>query len=244
MQFTGFPQGVRCTPVPDPLLGSLLEQIQDLAELKVTLRGLWLLHQKRGNLRHVTQGEFLNDRALLLGLKSQSGDARAGIKRGLRLAVERKTFLTYQKDAARPEQRMYLLNTESSRRALVQIGQSDTAPPPGDCEDGFSEPPAQSKPNIFALFEDNVGTISPMLAEELKEAEQRYPATWIYDAFKIAVDENKRNWRYVAGILRRWAAEGRDHGEPGRHSKEDNSTRYLEEYQRRRGHLPWESANR
>ena len=40
MQFAGFPPGTRYTPVPDPLLGPLLEQIQDLAELKVTLRGL------------------------------------------------------------------------------------------------------------------------------------------------------------------------------------------------------------
>ncbi len=245
MQFTGFPRSVRCTPVPDPVLGSLLEQIQDLAELKVTLRGLWLLNQKRGPLRYVSLEEFLNDRALLQGLKTQHGDPRARIRRGLELAVERKTFLTNQNDAATPEQRIYLLNTESSRRALAQMRQSDTALPTSrPDEEGFSEPAAQSRPNIFALFEDNVGTISPLLAEELKEAEQRYPASWIYDAFKIAVDENKRNWRYVAGILRRWAAEGRDHGEPRRHSKEDNSTRYLEEYQRRRGHLPWESANR
>lgn len=245
MQFTGFPRGVRCTPVPDPVLGSLLEQIQDLAELKVTLRGLWLLNQKRGALRYVTLEEFLNDRALLQGLKTQQGDSRGAIKRGLELAVGRKTFLTFQTNAAGAEQRVYLLNTENGRRALAQMRRGNgVLPQSGAYEEGFGEPSAQSRPNIFALFEDNVGTISPLLAEELKEAEQRYPASWIYDAFKIAVDENKRSWRYVAGILRRWAAEGRDHGEPGRHSKEDNSTRYLEEYQRRRGHLPWESANR
>ncbi len=89
MRFTGFPRGVRCTPVPDPVLGSLLEQIQDLAELKVTLRGLWLLNQKRGALRYLTLEEFLNDRALLQGLKTQHGEPRARIQRGLQLAVER-----------------------------------------------------------------------------------------------------------------------------------------------------------
>ena len=245
MQFTGFPRSVRCTPVPDPILGSLLGQIQDLAELKVTLRGLWLLNQKRGSPRYVSLEEFLNDRILLQGLRNQHGDPRSRIKRGLELAVGRKTFLTYRTDAAGPEQLLYLLNTESDRRALAQMQQNNTLlPQASPYEEDLGEPPAQSRPNIFALFEDNVGTISPILAEELKEAEQRYPASWIYDAFKIAVDENKRSWRYVAGILRRWAAEGRDHGEPGRHSKEDNSTRYVEEYQRRRGHLPWESDNR
>ena len=245
MQFTGFPRGVRCTPVPDPILGSLLEQIQDLAELKVTLRGVWLLNQKRGSPRYVPQEAFLNDRILLQGLKPQHGDSRAIIKRGLELAVARKTFLTFRTDATGAEQRVYLLNTESDRRALAKMQHYNTLPPgAGPYEEDQTEPPAQSRPNIFALFEENIGTISPMLAEELKEAEERYPASWVYAAFKIAVDENKRSWRYVAGILRRWAAEGRDHGEPGRHSKEDNSTRYIEEYQRRRGRLPWESSNR
>ena len=47
MVFTGFRPGTLYTPVPNPVFGPLLEQIQDLAELKVTLRGLWLLHRKR-----------------------------------------------------------------------------------------------------------------------------------------------------------------------------------------------------
>ena len=71
------------------------------------------------------------------------------------------------------------------------------------------DPPAPAQPNIFALYEDNIGTIGPMLAEELKEAEERYPAYWITEAFQTAVDENKRSWRYINGILRRWASQGR-----------------------------------
>ena len=48
MSFEGFPSNVRQTPVPDPLFNQLLEEIQDLGELKVTLRAIWLLGQKRG----------------------------------------------------------------------------------------------------------------------------------------------------------------------------------------------------
>ena len=48
MNFAGFPRKVRFTPVPSPLFGPLLEQIDDLSELKCTLRLIWLLHQKRG----------------------------------------------------------------------------------------------------------------------------------------------------------------------------------------------------
>ena len=68
MEFSGFPRGVHATPVPDPVLGILLEQIQDLAELKVTLRGFWLAGQKKGALRTIALDEFLNDKVLVQGL--------------------------------------------------------------------------------------------------------------------------------------------------------------------------------
>jgi len=45
--FSGFTGKTLYTPVPNPVFGPILEQIQDLAELKVTLRGLWLFHRKR-----------------------------------------------------------------------------------------------------------------------------------------------------------------------------------------------------
>ena len=51
-----------------------------------------------------------------------------------------------------------------------------------------------------------------MVAEELREAERTYPPNWIEDAFREAVELNKRNWRYIRRILERWAAEGKDDG--------------------------------
>ena len=58
-----------------------------------------------------------------------------------------------------------------------------------------------------------------MIADELREAEELYPEDWIEDAFREAVGQNKRSWRYIARILERWEHEGRGHGQPGRHSK-------------------------
>src|SRR2546425_214760 len=44
MKFVGFPSGrVRVTPLPDLFFSELLAQIDDLAELKVTLHALWRL---------------------------------------------------------------------------------------------------------------------------------------------------------------------------------------------------------
>ena len=59
----------------------------------------------------------------------------------------------------------------------------------------------QSAVNVFALYEQNIGIITPMIAEELKEAERLYPSQWIDEAFREAVTMNKRSWRYIARIL-------------------------------------------
>ena len=69
------------------------------------------------------------------------------------------------------------------------------------------------------MYEDNIGMMSPMIADGLREAEQLYPATWIEDAFREAVENNKRSWIYVSRILERWSREGRGDGEPGRYHK-------------------------
>ena len=256
-RFTGFQKGTLYTPVPNPLFGPLLEQIQDLAELKVTLRGLWMLHRKRSQPRLARLGEFLSDTALLRGLKgSGAGGAKQEIRRGLELAVARGTFLLHRPDGGGEDAAVYLLNTESGRADLARMrrdpnGVTAPGPVPGSTpgstpgsmknnalpEELLDEPPA-AKPSIFSLYEDNVGVLSPLLAQELTEAEDRYPESWINQAFKIAVSENKRSWRYIAGILRRWAAEGKDDGKPGRDPEKDNRQKYLEDYDRRWSRSP------
>ncbi len=81
--------------------------------------------------------------------------------------------------------------------------------------------------NIFALYEQNIGMITPMIAEELKEAEKLYPPQWIEEAFKEAVTLNKRSWKYIARILERWASEGKDSGEYRGNIKKDDPDKYI-----------------
>ena len=236
MAFAGFRPGTLYTPVPNPVFGPLLEQIQDLTELKVTLRGLWLLHRKRGWPRMVSLEEFLEDQALIRGLNCSGNDPGREIKRGLEQAVARQTFLNYAGPPGE-EAGYYLLNTESDRRALDQLNRG-RSPAPEDLglpTGHGSVEPAGPKPNIFALYEDNIGILTPILAEELKEAEDLYPWRWVCEAFQIAATENRRRWGYISAILRRWAEEGKDDGKSGRNSKKDNRQKYLEDYQRRWG---------
>jgi DNA replication protein len=88
--------------------------------------------------------------------------------------------------------------------------------------------------NIFALYEQNIGILQSMIVEELKEAEKIYPPQWIEEAFKEAVTLNKRNWRYIARILERWASEGKDSGEYRRDIKKNGPDKYIKG---RYGHL-------
>ena len=67
-----------------------------------------------------------------------------------------------------------------------------------------------TKPNIFGLYQSNIGLITAMLKDDLIEAEKTFPADWIEAAFKIAVDNNSRKWSYVKAVLDGWQRNGRD----------------------------------
>ena len=216
--YAGFPNRVRSVPVPAPLLGTLLERIDDLAELKCVLRTAALLSQKRERPRFVTLGELQADANLARGVPAADGRAPADeIERALGKAVKRGVLAFAMTGSGESRQPIFGLNIESDRAALAAV---KGASAPSGRADYF--PPADAdgeRQNIFALYEQNIGVISPMIADELREAEGLYPEDWLADAVKEAVTNNKRSWRYIAAILDRWEREGKGHGESGRHPK-------------------------
>lgn len=206
MSFPGFPPRALLTALPAQFISRLLPQIQDLAEAKACLYFFWRLGQKRGWPRPVALEEMAD-----LG---SGGPPEAELRRGLELAVARGTLLHLALERDGRRQDLYFLNTEADRQALARMaGAPPALPPPA----GQALPLEGPRPDIFTLYEQNIGLLTPMLAEELKEAEKLYPPSWLEDAFKEAVDLNKRSWRYIKRILERWAIEGKDSGEPGRH---------------------------
>src|SRR5438067_5625851 len=63
--FVGFPSGKNpYVPVPEVFFTVLLPEIEDSAELKVTLHLFWMMAQKKGNPRWVSDRELLADRVL------------------------------------------------------------------------------------------------------------------------------------------------------------------------------------
>lgn len=232
--FSGFPAGkVHFTPLPNLFFSKLLPAIDDLAELKVTLHIFWLLHQKKGHLRYVSQRELEADGVLLGGLRGMGQEPEECLGQALERAVARGTLLRVtvlrqgSGQAQQGDERndWYFMNTDAGRKAVEKIRR-------GELELEAVVLPSEvrlevERPNIFVLYEQNIGLLTPLIAEELRDAEKTYPADWIEEAFRIAVEQNARRWSYVRGVLERMAAEGKDREKAGRGPEEDRR-RYIE----------------
>ncbi len=214
--FAGFPNGqLDFTPVPDLFFSDLLLVIDDLVELKVTLYCLWLVQQKQGEFRHLTLAELAQDETLMRGLGDAAGAAEA-LQDGVERAVARGTLLqvTAQRPG-RPGETWYFLNSERGRGAVARIERGESLPGDDVAEQVYLR---AHRPNIFNLYEQNIGLLQPLLVEELIDAERTFPPEWIEEAFRLAVGQNVRRWAYIRAILERWAREGRQ-GQPPAESK-------------------------
>ncbi|MFO8009362.1 MAG: DnaD domain protein [Dehalococcoidia bacterium] len=226
-RFEGFPAKTDYTPIPNLFFSSIVPVVEDLAELKVTLYIFWSVYRKKGYPRFTTYGEMRGDQALMAGLCLE-GDPAETLNRGLASAVSRGTLLKVNLENEDSQESLYFLNTQQNREAIIQIERGDIQ------LDGIVrvEPAAVTqRPNIFTLYEQHIGLLTPMVAEDLKEAEQIYPESWIEDAFRESVRLNKRSWRYISKILERWASQGKDYGRTGEDSKKDISPKeYIRKY--------------
>jgi DNA replication protein len=243
--FAGFPSGKNpYVPVPEAFFTHILPQIQDNAELKVTLHLFWLLAKKQNQLRCISDTELQQDQLLLRSLR-KAGDprpARERVLQGLELAVAHGTLLriclhtSYEEQGADDATALFFFNTSRNQKIVAQL-EGGTMMPAHQFGDGYEQeyyeqarggaagtgmyaksrgyPNAKNiyvevdRPNIFTLYEQNIGMLTQPIADELKDALDHYPEDWITDAFREALRRNKRNWNYISTILRRWETEGR-----------------------------------
>jgi len=221
MVFDGFPDGkVRFTRIPEPFFADLLPQIDDLGELKVTIYALWRLEHMSGAFRYLREADFSGDDGFMFGLAATPEEAESTLRESLKRAVERGSLLQVDLD----DQPIYFINTPKGRAALEAIGRGDWQPQDDEAAAAALRP---TPSNVFELYEQNIGPLTPMIAETLRDAEGTFPPAWIAEAIQIAVEKNARNWRYVEAILSRWQKEGRYEQEDRRSSEEDRR-RYVE----------------
>jgi DnaD/phage-associated family protein len=222
--FLGFPDGKQpYTPVPDLFFSELLPEIDHLAELKVTLHIFFLLAQQKSQRPCLSSEDLASDERLLDGLRSPAISGEEALRDALERAVARGTLLRVTADHDAGQRDWYFVNSEKGRQAVDDLLAGKWVPAGA----GELIRVDLQRPNIFVLYEQNIGVLTPMLAEQLGEAEDTYPASWIEDAFREAVALNKRSWRYIQRILERWQAEGRT-DETSRRDDEDYWRRFVE----------------
>lgn len=207
-QFKGFPLGkVEMIAIPDPFFSDLLPLIDDLAELKLILFCLWALPQKEGEYRYLRREDFMNHAPLMQGLATIAidDDPNDILDHAIDSAIQRGALLGATLKLETGEQTLYFVNTSKGQSALEQIQA-------GKYELGDALNPIEilpQRPTIYKLYESNIGVLTPMIADELKDMDAEYPTEWLEEALKISVTMNKRNLRYIRAILERWRTEGK-----------------------------------
>jgi DNA replication protein len=203
MKFYGFSEGqTRSVRIPEQFFRELLLEMDDPGELRLILYVFWRLERMEGTFRYLRWSSLLGDKNLLKSYASM-----AELEQSLERAVARGVLLTANLPVEDAQERMIFLNNPRGQAALQAIERGDWRLTGDD-----RQPLAvyTERPNIFQLYESNIGTLTPMIAEALQDAEKTYPAEWIEDAIRISVENNKRSWRYAEAILRRWQEGGRD----------------------------------
>jgi len=201
-EFQGFTDQETFAQIPDAFFHKLLKEIDDGDELKVTLYAIWRMAHMEGHVRFLRTEDF----------SEIVPDPRPALEK----AVRRGSLIGVEKG-----EMLFFLNSPRGRAAAKSYAKGQWQP--------GAEPsaPPRERPNVFKLYEENIGPLTPLLADALKDAEQTYNEDWVAEAIEIAVKKNKRNWKYVEAILKRWKVEGHAKKQAGRDTQED-SRRYIE----------------
>lgn len=199
-------------PIPLTFLRDVVPAMTNPDELHVCLAVFRLLAEAGSDETPINETSVMDDASLRATLRKSGSTATldARIFDALELAVGRDTLLRFITRAGTRESAWYFANTPVTR-AMVKAMQEGRIQPPRIVWDGKATPQvAADPPNVFRLYEQNIGPLTPMIADQLTIAASEYPATWIEDAISEAVSYNKRNWRYIQRILENWRQSGRN----------------------------------
>jgi DNA replication protein len=214
-KFNGFTSSETFTQVPNTLF-HMLKELEDTAEVKIAFYSIWRIEHMQGNVHALSEADF---DAESLGLNVKE------IQRGLKKCVERGILLKAENEASV----LYFLNSPRGRLAAEAFakGQAGKSSP--------VNPAPRERSNVFKLYEENIGPLTPLIADTLKDAEDTYESEWIADAIDRAVQNNKRNWRYIEAILKRWKEEGRAEKQDRRNDQKDGESvnRKIEQLRKR-----------
>jgi len=211
IHFNGFQENKKeFTGIPDVFFRELLPKLDDINEIKLCLYILWKASTIGDFGMSITAADILLDKIFMSGFISSTDGTKKLVTEILEKAVVDNIFIKIKSECIK-EPNIYFINSPLGRKAASK--KSQKLQPVKTTLD-------QIQPNIFRLYQENIGPLTPIIADALREAEDIYPVDWVEEAIKIAVQNNVRRWRYVESILDRWQKEGRD-GTDREHDQED-----------------------
>jgi DNA replication protein len=218
-RFKGFPEGkTRYTGIPVIFFEQLLAYIDDLAELKIVLYFFYRLDQMESRFRFLRLVDITSDAGFMQVLGEDENESRQALAPALQKAVGHSILLVATVAMEDHSEMLYFINTPRGRAAVKAIARGEWRPA---LENALPVEVRPEPPNIYRLYEENIGPLTPIIADALRDAEESFPAAWIEEAVRIAVENNARSWRYINVILNRWQAEGRDERKNRQDSEED-----------------------
>ena len=216
--------------VPVPLLSVLLEEFDDLEELKLILRSVWMLSQNPSEWRALTVASLCADRTVATMLKATGDELERKVRTGLDSLAKRGVLISCKTESGTE----YLLNTAESRNAVTRMGRKRNPLPAPETVQSH-EPPNYGG-IAWRFYEENIGTITPAAAENISAALATHSESDVVEAIRKSVNANARNWNYVSAILKRWEEYGKDGKSAG--ISEKNTDVFISQYlerQRARG---------
>jgi DnaD/phage-associated family protein len=80
---------------------------------------------------------------------------------------------------------------------------------------------------LFSLYENNIGFLTPIMADGIEKAEKTYSAFWVAEAIEIAGKNGAKSWRYCETILERWKREGKAERKNGKQKAAVDPKKYI-----------------
>lgn len=230
----GFPARARCTPVPDLFFARYLPRLQDPSELKTFLHVWWRIHRRaRGTVPALRVTDLESDPTLARSLRGGAASA-AEIPRpeGRRSSSEHSNdwpgieglgetgpsavlaaldglvaagLLVEAMVGDGPDAEKWVFRNDPAGRRARDRAQAEGLP--REAPSGEAPLTQMGETSIYALYEENIGPLTPLIAEELADAEALHSPQRIEAAFKAAVEANVRRWSYVKAVLERMSRE-------------------------------------
>ena len=211
--FEGLRTGARASTLPAQFFTEVLPFIDDADDLRVTLYALYAITRPGRPLLAIRASELANEEPLARLFATRGG--ATAVRRHLEAAAARGVLLVLPLEDG---DALCFVHNDGGRRLRDRVIAGAVEVPslgPGAVRVVAVEPaPAPSR--AAAVYEQEIGMLTPAVAAAIAEAVQRYPEQWIVEALQQASARNARSWRYADAILQRWETEGRNDEGTGR----------------------------